>query len=84
LGRLRDRSRKLLEISEVDGIRDGNIALRTIYRFREEGEKDGRVIGGWVMENPPAHLQKLSMDSHPYVKRRAMNCKKMLYESRED
>lgn len=61
LGRLRDRSRKLLEISEIDGVRDGNIALRTIYRFREEGEKDGRVIGGWVMENPPAHLQKLSM-----------------------
>ena len=30
------------------------------------------------------YLQKLSMDSHPYVKRRAMNCKRMLYESRED
>lgn len=61
LGRLRDRTRKLLEISEIDGIKEGNIVLRTIYRFEEEGEQDGRVIGRWVRENDPIHLQKLKM-----------------------
>ena len=45
LGRLRDRSRRVLEISEVRGVRDGRIELAKIFEFKEEGEKDGIVIG---------------------------------------
>ena len=46
LGRIRDKSRKVLEISEILGYRDGNIQLNPLYEFVEEGEsKDGRVIG---------------------------------------
>lgn len=45
LGRLRDKSRKVLEISEVGEVIDGKICLRTLYEFRELGEKDGKVIG---------------------------------------
>ena len=33
LGRLRDKSRKVLEIAEVLGIQEGEIAMRTIFRF---------------------------------------------------
>ncbi|OPZ92744.1 MAG: putative conjugal transfer protein [Firmicutes bacterium ADurb.Bin419] len=46
LGRIRDKSRKVLEISEVIGYRDGDIQLNTLYEFVEEGETgDGRVTG---------------------------------------
>lgn len=48
LGRLRDRSRKVLEIAEITGIQGGEIRLQTLYEFREKGEKNGRVEGEWV------------------------------------
>ena len=51
LGRLRDRSRKLLEISEIAGIRDNEICLRTLCRFCETGEENGKIRGEWVWEN---------------------------------
>ncbi len=47
LGRLRDKSRKLLEIAEVDGIKNGEIRLNTIYRFKEIGEENGKIQGVW-------------------------------------
>lgn len=45
LGRLRDRSRRVLEIREVVGLEGDDIVTRELYRFEESGEKDGRVIG---------------------------------------
>lgn len=45
LGRLRDKSRKVLEIAEVGKVEDGEIMLRTLYEFREQGERNGKVIG---------------------------------------
>ena len=36
LGRLRDKSRRVLEITEVAGFRDGEIILNPLYRFEEE------------------------------------------------
>lgn len=46
LGRIRDKSRRVLEISEVEGYKDGAILLNPLYEFVEEGEtKDGKVIG---------------------------------------
>ncbi len=51
LGRLRDRSRRVLTVEEVTGKRSGEIALRTLYRFREEGtDADGRILGSWAKE----------------------------------
>lgn len=37
LGRLRDRSRKVLEISEIEGIENGEIKLSRIYEFDGDG-----------------------------------------------
>jgi len=45
LGRFRDKSRRVVEITEVSGYDNGEIILNSLYRFTEEGEKDGRVIG---------------------------------------
>ena len=45
LGRLRDKSRKVLEIAEVGGVSGGKIELFPLYVFREEGERQGRVTG---------------------------------------
>lgn len=46
LGRLRDRSRKVLEIVEVLDCIDGEIEVNPLYQFMEEGEDEkGRVKG---------------------------------------
>lgn len=45
LGRLRDRTRKVLSIEEVTGLNEGVIGLRELYIFRESGEKNGKVEG---------------------------------------
>ena len=36
LGRLRDRSRKVLEIVELNGVKDGEVQTNTLYKFQEE------------------------------------------------
>ena len=62
LGRLRDRSRKLLEIAEVMGIeKNGQIALSTLYRFTETGEENGKIIGAWKKEKEIFHRFKFEM-----------------------
>ena len=63
LGRLRDHSRKVLEVTEVMGAEgpDGKIALSTLYRFREKGEKNGRVEGNWEKVEELAHRGKFEM-----------------------
>ena len=45
LGRFRDKTRKVVEITEICGYEDQEIVLNPIFRFIEEGEQDGRVIG---------------------------------------
>ncbi len=46
LGRLRDRSRKVLSIQEVTGLDDrGNVTLSALYQFRETGVVDGKITG---------------------------------------
>ncbi|MBE5910512.1 MAG: CpaF family protein [Pseudobutyrivibrio sp.] len=59
LGRLRDKSRKLLEIAEVEGIENNEIKLNTLYKFKEQGEKEGRIIGGWEKVGKLIHTDKL-------------------------
>ncbi len=42
LGRLRDRSRRILTIAEIGGIEDGEIILNPLYEFREKAEEKGK------------------------------------------
>lgn len=49
VGRMRDRSRKVLEITEVIGYENGEIRLSPIYQFQESGETaSGQVEGALV------------------------------------
>ena len=46
VGRLRDRSRKVLCIMEVDGCEDGKISLHPVFQFRETGTGAGGQVEG--------------------------------------
>ncbi len=60
LGRLRDKSRKVLEVAEVLDYEDGEIKLQSLYRFIEEDENsEGKIIGRLERENPLVHTEKL-------------------------
>lgn len=43
--RLRDGSRKIMNISEVVGMKGGEIALQTLFEFTQTDVKDGRIHG---------------------------------------
>lgn len=59
LGRLRDKSRKVLEITEVLGYEEGRIQMQTLYEFREEGMKHEKVQGTLVKVAELVHRDKL-------------------------
>lgn len=59
LGRLRDRSRKVLQIVEVLGYEDGEIKLQTLYEFREQKEVNGKIKGEWVKVHELQNREKL-------------------------
>lgn len=59
LGRLRDKSRKVLEITEVLGYENGRIQLQTLYKFQEEGMEDGKIKGKLVKESEIVQREKL-------------------------
>lgn len=46
LGRLRDKSRKVLEVAEVTGVKNGEITIQPIYKFVEtDTGADGKIKG---------------------------------------
>ena len=60
LGRLRDKRRVLLEITEIDGCREGEIILNPIYRFEEQGmSAAGGILGSWERVGDLRHKEKL-------------------------
>lgn len=59
LGRLRDKSRRVLEIAEVDGMKNGEVQLNTLYRFVEEPGCLGKVNGKLVKTGKLKHREKL-------------------------
>lgn len=59
LGRLRDRSRKVLEILELDGVSEGEIHLRLLCKFTETEGKE-KVRGKWYIRERLKHREKLS------------------------
>lgn len=51
LGRLNDKSRKVLEIAEVLGMKNGEVELQPLYQYISERDKDGKEIGTWERKN---------------------------------
>ena len=59
LGRLRDKSRRVLKVEEVLDCRDGRIRTETLYEFREEGMKDEKIEGSLVKAGEIKNREKL-------------------------
>ena len=60
ISRLRDSSRRVTKICELDGVKNGEINLRTLFEFAEEGEDDGRIMGSLRKVNELKHTDKLT------------------------
>ncbi len=58
LGRLRDKSRRLLEITEVTGMEGDQVAFNPLFFFRETGEVSGRVCGVQERVGEMKHIEK--------------------------
>lgn len=59
LGRLRDKSRKVLKVVEVLGYEDGEIQLQTLFEFQEKSMIDGRIKGEWIQLHEIQNREKL-------------------------
>lgn len=59
LGRLRDKSRHVLEIREITGMSGTDIETRMLYVFRETGVKDGKIEGQLEIKSGLYNTEKL-------------------------
>lgn len=59
LGRLRDKSRRVLAIAELNGVEKGEIQLNPLYEFVETGMQEGKITGCWEKQGELLHREKL-------------------------
>ena len=59
LGRLRDKSRRVMRIEEITGYEEGRIMTETLYEFREEGMEHETVKGNLVKVGEIRNRDKL-------------------------
>ena len=60
LGRLRDRSRRVLEITEIIDTGTDEIGINVIYKFKETGtDEKGRIIGELEQKGRLTNTDKL-------------------------
>ena len=60
LGRLRDKSRRVLEIVEVSGMKQDEIQINPLYQFVENGKKDSQNVSGELINiGDLKHVRKL-------------------------
>ena len=60
LGRLRDKSRRVLQIVEVLRYENGEILLNTLFEYEEMGEdENGKVVSRLCKKGELAHKEKL-------------------------
>ena len=59
LGRMRDKTRKVLEIIEITGYEKGEIQMNTLYEFQEKGSSYGKVRGSLVKKEELQIKEKL-------------------------
>jgi len=50
LGRLRDKTRRVLEVVEILDYKDGTIGMNTLYQFKEYGEDENKKIIGELVK----------------------------------
>lgn len=60
LGRLRDRSRKVLEIAEIIGFEGGEIKTKPLFVYEEQGQDEsGKVVGQLIRKGEIRNEEKL-------------------------
>lgn len=59
LGRLRDNSRCVMEVTEVIGVENGEIICNPLFVFRETGEEQGRIKGKFEKRNSLKNMKKI-------------------------
>lgn len=59
LGRLRDKSRRVLAITELNGVEKGEIQLNPLYEFVENGVQERKITGCWEKRGELLHREKL-------------------------
>lgn len=70
IDRLSDGKRKITSISEVSGMKDGNITLKEIFSFKQKGvSSDGSVMGEFgVYKRKPKVFEKLERKGFSDIK----------------
>ena len=62
LSRLSDGSRKIVDISEVAGIKNEAIALTGLFKYEQTAIKDGKVTGKYVaLGNKPSFIDEIEV-----------------------
>lgn len=61
LGRLRDKSRRVLNITEIAGIKQGEVQLNELFQFVENGSCEGKVCGQLQQTGCLIHREKCEM-----------------------
>ena len=69
LGRLRDRSRHVLQINEIDRTGYTKVATRPLFRYVETGVSGNKVCGELLWENDPVNTEKLERAGFELQKR---------------
>jgi pilus assembly protein CpaF len=66
LGRLRDKSRKVLEIAEVLSFEKDTVQIQKLYEYKEEGMENGKIKGQLVKVEELVHQEKLLAAGYTY------------------
>lgn len=69
LGRLRDKSRKVIEITEIIEFKEGEIVTKPIYRFEESGEEQETIVGRLEKVGRLTHTEKLLAAGEEYCEK---------------
>lgn len=59
IGRLRDKSRKVLEVTEILGYADNEIRTHVLYQFCEMEQKGEKILGNWTKKETLYNTEKL-------------------------
>ena len=65
LGRLRDKSRRVLEIVEMIGYEKNKLVTAPLFRFQETGGEGDKVLGELVKAGELVHVEKLRQAGIP-------------------
>ena len=62
LSRMSDGTRKIIEIAEVNGIKNDTIDITTLFKYEQTGLRDGKVAGRFVsMGNQPTFFDEIAI-----------------------